>query len=86
MYMCIYIFIYIYLYTYQVADSHGIFPPIPSPTQAHTFGRILRLLVKVASRCGPKALLSPMVARCGAASELWVVARGAEIGTPRWKP
>ena len=31
--------------------------------QAHTFGRILRLLVKVAGRCGPKALLSPMVAR-----------------------
>ena len=31
--------------------------------QAHTFGRILRLLVKVTNKCGPKALLSPMVAR-----------------------
>lgn len=41
------------------------FPQDGPQSQAHTFGRILRLLVKVASRCGPKALLSPMVARNG---------------------
>ncbi|CAE7390563.1 abcG22 [Symbiodinium sp. CCMP2592] len=34
-------------------------------SQAHTFGRILRLLVKLCQRCGPAALLSPMVARSG---------------------
>ena len=32
-------------------------------SEAHTFGRIFRLLCKIADRCGPKALLSPMVAR-----------------------
>mmetsp|Transcript_357 Transcript_357/g.959 ORF Transcript_357/g.959 Transcript_357/m.959 type:complete len:1144 (-) Transcript_357:162-3593(-) len=34
-------------------------------SQAHTFGRILRLLVKLCQRCGAAALLSPMVARSG---------------------
>ena len=43
------------------------FPQDGPQSQAHTFGRILRLLVKVAGRCGAKALLAPMVARNGAA-------------------
>ncbi|CAK9050576.1 ABC transporter G family member 22 [Durusdinium trenchii] len=41
------------------------FPQDGPQSQAHTFGRILRLLVKIADRCGPKALLAPMVARNG---------------------
>jgi len=41
------------------------FPQDGPQSQAHTFGRILRLLVKVTNKCGPKALLSPMVARNG---------------------
>lgn len=39
--------------------------------QAHTFGRILRLLVKVTNKCGPKALLSPMVARREVGDATW---------------
>ena len=64
--MYMYIHIYIYVYMPSSRFSWDI-PMNPSfAPQAHTFGRILRLLVKVASRCGPKALLSPMVARYGA--------------------
>ena len=56
-----YLFIITYLHTR--CQILRIFPRGISVAEAHTFGRILRLLVKVASRCGPKALLSPMVAR-----------------------
>ncbi|CAJ1384340.1 unnamed protein product [Effrenium voratum] len=41
------------------------FPQDGPQSQVHTFGRILRLLVKVGERCGAALLLSPMVARNG---------------------
>ena len=46
-------------------------PAVEKFPQAHTFGRILRLLVKVTNKCGPKALLSPMVARREVGDVTW---------------
>eukprot|EP00913_Durusdinium_trenchii_P034421 g32202.t1 len=59
------------------------FPQDGPQSQAHTFGRILRLLVKIADRCGPKALLAPMVARSRGGDPVFALL--SEEDLQRWK-